>query len=111
MDEEREPLSGSWWGWSEWCFKHSVIFQPGAFYFQKLDVVFTKENLVLTKEKLFMTMSTSCISISFTYKTIYRVVKDLPHFMPLVSFFTPWKYQKTSDLFWGGIEDQWHEMS
>ena len=33
--------------------------------------------------------------------------------MPLVSFYTPWKYEKTSRflIFSGGIErDQWHEM-
>ena len=33
--------------------------------------------------------------------------------MPLVSFYNPWKDQKTSGflMFLGGIEgDQWHEM-
>ena len=33
--------------------------------------------------------------------------------MPLVSFYTPWKQQKTRSflMFSGGIErDQWHEM-
>ena len=37
----------------------------------------------------------------------------LTHFMPLISFYTPWKHQKTSDflMFSGGIErDQWDEM-
>ena len=37
----------------------------------------------------------------------------LAHFMPLVSFYTPRKRQKTKDflMFSGGIErDQWHEM-
>ena len=37
----------------------------------------------------------------------------LAHFMPLVSFDTPWKHQKTKGfpMFSGGIEsDQWHEM-
>ena len=37
----------------------------------------------------------------------------LTHFMPLVSFYSPWKRQKTSSflIFLGGIErDQWHEM-
>ena len=36
----------------------------------------------------------------------------LTHFMPLVSFDTPWKHQKTSDFFMfsGGVErDKWHE--
>ena len=37
----------------------------------------------------------------------------LTYFMPLVSFYTPWKHQKTSGflMFSGGIErDQWHEI-
>ena len=37
----------------------------------------------------------------------------LTHFMPLVSFDTPWKHQRTKGflMFSGGIEkDQWHEM-
>ena len=37
----------------------------------------------------------------------------LTHFMPRVSFYTPWKHQKTKDLpmFSGGIErDQWDEI-
>ena len=37
----------------------------------------------------------------------------LTHFMPLVSFDTPWKHQKTEGflMFSGAIEwDQWHEM-
>ena len=40
-------------------------------------------------------------------------VVSLTHFMLLRSFFTPGKYQKTSDflMFSGGIErDQWHKM-
>ena len=35
------------------------------------------------------------------------------HFMPLVSFYTPWKHQKTRGFLMppGGTErDQWHEM-
>ena len=35
------------------------------------------------------------------------------HFIPLVSFYTPWKHQKTRGflMFSGGLErDQWHEM-
>ena len=35
------------------------------------------------------------------------------YFMPLVSFYIPWKYQKTSNflMFSGGIErNQWHQM-
>ena len=43
-------------------------------------------------------------------KTFYLIT----HFMSLVSFYAPWKYQKTRYLFsWGGggIErDQWYEM-
>ena len=38
----------------------------------------------------------------------------LTHFMPQVSFYTPWKHQKTKGflMFPGVIErDQWHEMS
>ena len=41
-------------------------------------------------------------------------VRQLTHFMPLVSFYASWKRQKTSGflMFLGGIEgDQWHEMS
>ena len=37
----------------------------------------------------------------------------LTHFMPLISFDTPWKYQKTKGfmMFSGGIKrDPWHEM-
>ena len=37
----------------------------------------------------------------------------LKHFMPLLSFYTHWKHQKTSGflIFSGGIERyQWHEM-
>ena len=37
----------------------------------------------------------------------------LTHFMPLISFYTPWKHQKTYGclMFSGDIErDQWHEM-
>ena len=37
----------------------------------------------------------------------------LIHFMPLISFDTPWKHQKTSGflMFSGGMKrDQWHEM-
>ena len=37
----------------------------------------------------------------------------LNHFMPLISFDTPWKHQKTRGfpMFSGGIKrDQWHEM-
>ena len=39
-------------------------------------------------------------------------IEALTHIMPLVSFDTPWKHQKTFGfLFSGGIErDQWHEM-
>ena len=36
------------------------------------------------------------------------------HFIPLISFYTPWKHEKISDFltFSGGIErDQWHEMN
>ena len=39
--------------------------------------------------------------------------KVLTHFMPVISFYTPWKHQKTSGflMFLGGIErDQLHEM-
>ena len=45
-------------------------------------------------------------------KTFYLIT----HFKPLVSFFTPWKYQKTRCLFsgeggGGGIDrDQWYKM-
>ena len=37
----------------------------------------------------------------------------LTHFMPLISFDTPRKYQKTSGFLmfsWGIERDQWHEM-
>ena len=40
-------------------------------------------------------------------------LSTLTHFMPLVSFYIPWKLQKTRGflMFSGGIEkDQWHEM-
>ena len=40
-------------------------------------------------------------------------MKKLTHFMPLISFHTPWKHQKTRGflMFSGGIKrDQWHEM-
>ena len=40
-------------------------------------------------------------------------LKELTHFVPLISFDTPWKHQKTSGflMFSGGItRDQWHEM-
>ena len=48
-------------------------------------------------------------------KTLYKRPKQmLTHFMPLVSFYTPWKYQKAIGflMFSGCIErDQWNEMS
>ena len=40
-------------------------------------------------------------------------LSTLTHFMPLASFYIPWKLQKTRGflMFSGGIEkDQWHEM-
>ena len=50
---------------------------------------------------------------SLESKTPFSVLNALTHFMPLVSFYTAWKHQKTSGflMFSGGIErDQWHEM-
>ena len=44
---------------------------------------------------------------------IVSINSVLAHFMPLVSFDTPWKYQKPFGflILSGGIErDQWHEM-
>ena len=37
---------------------------------------------------------------------VTNFINSLTHFMPLSSFYTPWKYQKTSDflMFSGGIE-------
>ena len=38
---------------------------------------------------------------------------SLIHFMPLVSSYTSWEYQKTSAFLmfsWGVERDQWHEM-
>ena len=49
---------------------------------------------------------------SVTWNSLLKV-DVLTHFMPLVSFYTPSKHQKTSGFltFSGGIErDQWHEM-
>ena len=47
-------------------------------------------------------------------KSGFKFVSNyLTHFMPLGSFYTPGKYQKTRGflMFSGGIEtDQWHEM-
>ena len=37
----------------------------------------------------------------------------LTHFMPVLSFYTPWKHQETFGflMFSGGVEsDQWHDM-
>ena len=45
--------------------------------------------------------------------TISTESKQLPHIMPVISFYSPWRHQKTSgfEMFSGGIErDQWHEM-
>ena len=37
-------------------------------------------------------------------KTIFQVI--IPHFIPLVSSYTPWKHQKT----YGTERNQWHEI-
>ena len=50
----------------------------------------------------------------FSRETIPWSRIPLTNFMPLVSFYTPWKHKKSFDflLFSGGIEtDQWLEMS
>ena len=52
------------------------------------------------------------LKVHFLYKVCNNNSSCLAHFMPLVSFYTPWKYQKTSSflIFSGGIErDQWHK--
>ena len=37
--------------------------------------------------------------------------QTLTHFMPVISFDTLWKHEKTRGMFWGGIKrDQLHEM-
>ena len=44
---------------------------------------------------------------------LYLFTKYLTHFVPLISFDTPWKHQKTRSflMFSGGIKrDQWHEI-
>ena len=51
----------------------------------------------------------------FLYDRVIRHerVKSLMHFMPLIFFYTPLKYQKTKGflMFSGGIEtDQWYEI-
>ena len=52
----------------------------------------------------------------FLYDRVIRHerVKSLMHFMPLIFFYTPLKYQKTEGflMFSGGIEtDQWYEIA
>ena len=45
--------------------------------------------------------------------TLYRLWDSVKYFMPLISFDTPWKHQKTKGflIFSEGIKrDQWHEM-
>ena len=47
------------------------------------------------------------------FRTVYFEKTYLTHFLLLVSFDTPWKYQKTKVflMFSVGIErDQWHEV-
>ena len=49
-------------------------------------------------------------NVMFIYLSMFKGL--LTHFMPQVSFNTPWKHQKTFDflMFSGGIErDLWHE--
>ena len=42
--------------------------------------------------------------------TSWNIMSLLSDFMPLVSFYTPWKDQKTRDHRWYIERDQWHEM-
>ena len=50
---------------------------------------------------------------SFLGFKLLQYILPLTHFMPLISFDTPWKHQKIRGfmMFSGGIKrDQWHEM-
>ena len=59
------------------------------------------------------TLVVNWLKLLFSVWLVYILRLLSTHFMPLISFYTPWKHQKTSDLlmFLGGIERcQWHEM-
>ena len=54
-----------------------------------------------------------CSISNYKSSDAYAKETKLTHFMPLVSFYTPSKHQKTFGflMFLGGIErGQWHEM-
>ena len=60
------------------------------------------------------TLVVNWLKLSFSVWLVYILRLLSAHFMPLISFYTPRKHQKTSDLlmFSGGIKRyQWHEMS
>ena len=53
------------------------------------------------------------MKIKKTEKDLHFSEQAVTHFMPLVSFYIPWKHQKTFGflIFSGGIErGHWHEM-
>ena len=68
--------------------------------------LFTPENVVFCVRRFLSSVDKQC-----EIKNIWVAI--LIHFIPLVSFYTPWKHQKTIDFLmfsWGKEKDQWHKM-
>ena len=85
-----------------------------VFYAVYIDIVFIKLKRLLNVFILLVRKEfyTSTVTDSFT-EAFQKRYQQNTDFMPLVSFNTPWKHQKTKRflIFSGGTErDQWYEM-
>ena len=79
------------------------VFLPALPFHRTLIFVLRLKNVQLS---LFDVMSLFCVFIIL-------LTNRLTDFMPLISFYTPWKHQKTKGflMFSAGMErDQWHEV-
>ena len=76
----------------------------------------SREFVTLIPSYMLMSVTESKQEINKKKVKMFRkgMLVSLSHYMPLFSFYTSWKHQKTRGflMFSGGIErEQWHEMA
>ena len=118
----REPIKKFYLGlsWILGLIACALILSQSRFltakkwYVKTLKTVFTDQSFAVSKDDG-NRIRTFSKKFSFHFISSFQTImntKSLTHFMPLISFDTPWKRPKTSGflIFLGGIKrDQWHE--
>ena len=98
---------------NETCFSINLYMVSGQGTCELLQSNAFVNKSLLSDERIGWTHISFDVSDIELLRNRILIFMQLTHFMPLVSFYTFWKHQKTKGflVFSGGIErEQWHEM-